>query len=130
MYAYSLVGEVAYSMKTPQPSTRPAMEMIMVPDSSSMAAVGGRRVHVMPDPMYSAMLLEVRAVVSVAQMAVELANTNPNGLVVVESIKVAAGFSPVGKPENWAIPAPCVPELVPSVQYRVDEVATKEPTQD
>ena len=77
------------------------------------------------------MLLVVSAAVSVDHMEVVEANTNPYGLVVVvPNIKVPAGFSPVGKPENWAIPAPCVPELVPSVQYRVDEVATKEPTQD
>ena len=80
MYAYSVVGVVAYSMKTPQPSARPAREMIIVPDSSSMEAVGDRRVHVVPDPVYSAMLLVARLAVSVIQMEVVEAYTNPYGL--------------------------------------------------
>ena len=77
LYEYSLVDEVAYKTNAPQLSDRPAMEMIMVPDSSSMAAVGFCRTHDVPDPVYCAMLLTVSAVVSVIQTEVVLANTNP-----------------------------------------------------
>ena len=56
------------------------MEMIMVPDSSSMADVGVCRVHVVPDPMYCAMLFTVNDAVSVIQMEVVDAHTNPYGL--------------------------------------------------
>ena len=85
-----------------------------------------------------AMLLVVRADVSVAQIIEVPANTNPNGLVAVPvkgtlsgaNNSVPAGVTVVGRPVNWTMPAPCVPEFVPSVQYRVDEVATREPTHD
>ena len=131
LYEYSLVDEVAYSINTPHaPSCRPAMEMIMAPDCSSMAAVGACRDQVAPEYTYLAMLLVVRADVSVAQMIAAVANTNPNGLVVVPNTSVPEGIVVVGRPVNWTMPAPCVPEFVPSVQYRVDEVATREPTHD
>ena len=75
-----MVGEVAYSTKTPHPSARPASEMIMVPDSSSMAAETGLRPQVVPDPVYCAMLFTVNDAVSVIQMEVVEAYTNPYGL--------------------------------------------------
>ena len=118
-------------MKMPHaPSCRPAREMIVVPDSSSMAAVGVCRVHVEATEVYCAMLFTVGAVVSVAQIELALENTNPYGLVAVATIRVPPGLSPVGNPENWTIPAPAAPELVPSDQYSVVEVATREPTHD
>ena len=79
LYEYSVVGDVRYSMKLPQPSNRPAIEMIIVPDSINMAAVGVCRVHVVPDPVYCAMLLVARLAVSVIQMEPVDAHTNPNG---------------------------------------------------
>ena len=93
-------------MKTPHaPSCRPAREMIMVPDSSSMLAVGVCGVQAVVY-LYCAMLLVVSAVVSVAQMEVALENTNPYGFLVVPTTRVPAGFSPVGNPVNWTMPAP------------------------
>ena len=59
------------------PSCRPAREMIVIPDSSSIAAVGVCRVQVVPDPVYCAMLFTVGAVVSVAQIELALEKTNP-----------------------------------------------------
>ena len=108
LYEYSVVGEVRYSMNAPhvaRDSFRPAMEMIMVPDSIN-APVGTERVQVVPDPVYSAMLLVVSAVVSVDQMAVEPANTKPNGFVAVPTTSVLDGLRVVGRPVNLAIPAP------------------------
>ena len=37
-------------MKEPHSSDRPAREMIMAPDSRSMADVGDLRTHVVPEP--------------------------------------------------------------------------------
>ena len=111
-------------------SLRPVMEIIVVPDSINMAEVGVCRVQA-DVHLYCAMLLVVRAVVSVAQMEVALENTNPYGFVVVANRRVdPAGLRVVGRPLNWTMPAPSVPELVPSVQYSVEEVATREPTHD
>ena len=129
LYAYSLVGEVRYSINTPHTSDRPAMEMIMVPLSINMADVGVCRDHVVPDPVYCAMLLTVSDAVSVIQIAVESGvNTKPNGFVVVLSMRVPEGFNPVGRPVNRTMPAPRFPELAPSVQYSVVDVATKVPS--
>ena len=77
LYEYSVVAEVRYNWNAPQISARPAMEMIMAPDSSSMAAVGVCRVHVVPDPVYCAMLLVARLAVSVIQMESVEVYTNP-----------------------------------------------------
>ena len=128
-YEYSVVGEVRYSMNTPHTSARPAIEMIIVPDSIDMAAVGVCRVHVEPDPVYCATLFTVSDAVSVVQIAVESGeNTNPNGFVDVLSMRVPEGFNPVGRPVNRTMPAPKFPELAPSVQYSVVDVATKVPS--
>ena len=80
LYEYSLVGEVRYNMKLLHPSERPAMEMIMMPDSINIAAVGVCRTQVVPDPVYCAMLLMARLAVSVIQMEPVDAHTNPYGL--------------------------------------------------
>ena len=79
MYEYRVVGEVTYSINAPHASSRPAMEMIIVPDSINMAAVGACRVHVVPDPVYCAMLVVARLAVSVIQMEPADCHTNPNG---------------------------------------------------
>ena len=80
LYEYSLVGEVRYSIKAPHNSDRPAMEMIIVPLSINIVAVGVCRVQVVPDPVYCAMLVDVVLAVSVIQIVVLNAHTNPNGL--------------------------------------------------
>ena len=88
-------------MKMPHPSTRPTSEMIIAPDSSNIDAVVARRVHVVPDPVKSAMLLVVSAAVSVDQIA-ELSGVNKKekGLLAVLNIRVPAGFRVVGSPVN------------------------------
>ena len=70
------------------------MEMIMAPDSSSMAAVGVCRVHVMPDPVYCAMLFVARLAVSVIQMEPVDAHTNPYGLYAYETALVTVLVTP------------------------------------
>ena len=77
------------------------------------------------------MLLVVSAAVSVDQMEVVEANTNPYGLVVVVP-NITAGKLPVtgeteGRLVNEMMPAPKPPPLELSVQYNCVEVATREP---
>ena len=92
LYAYSLVGDVAYSINTPHtPSCRPAREMMAVPDSSSMAEVGVCRAHTPPVEVNSAMLLVVSAAVSVVHRVVAEANTNPYGDVVAGMVSTPLG---------------------------------------
>lgn len=84
LYEYSVWGDVAYSTKYPHASSRPAREMMALPDSSSMASVGVCRVHpppweVVPSPTHCAMLLVNRSAVSVIHRLLGPANTNPYG---------------------------------------------------
>ena len=78
LYAYSVVGEVAYSTKLLHPSDRPVNAMIMVPDSSRVPA-GTLRVQA-PEYVYSARLVLVSAAVSAIQMVELEDHTNPYGL--------------------------------------------------
>ena len=93
-YEYSVVGEVRYSMNTPHTSVRPVMEMIIVPDSIDMAAVGVCRVHAVPDPVYCATLLVPRLAVSVIQTDPEDAHTNPYGLYAYATALVTVFVTP------------------------------------
>ena len=111
LYAYSLVGEVAYRTNAPQLSDRPAREMIMVPDSSNMAAVGVCRVQVVPDPVYCAMLFVARLAVSVIQMDPVDCHTNPNGRYGYDT--APASVAPV--PAAVGGVAPTVKEFRPPV---------------
>ena len=58
LYEYSVDGDVRYSINqlfAAQPgfdSSRPAIEIIFVPDSISIAAMGVCRVQAIPDPVY------------------------------------------------------------------------------
>ena len=99
-------------MNAPQLSDRPVMEMIMVPDSSSMAAVGVCRVHVTPDPVYNAMLFTARLAVSVIQIEPDDAHTNPYGLYGNET--APARVVPVAAAVGTPVPA--VSELRPPVE--------------
>ena len=108
LYEYSLVGEVRYSMTTPHTSARPAIEMIIVPDSIDMAAVGVCRVHAVPDPVYCATLLVPRLAVSVIQTDLEDAHTNPYGL---NGYAVDATVTPVPAVVGGVVPV--VNELRP-----------------
>ena len=126
LYEYSVVGEVAYSIKTPQSSDRPAMEMIIAPDSSSMAGVGVCRDQDVVFT-YLAMLLVVSAATSVDQMVDASANTNPYGWAVELIMRLTVRLLLVGRPVNDRIPAPCPPPLELSDQYSWEEVATREP---
>ena len=74
-------------------------------------------------------MFTVRVAVSVDHRAVELANTNPYGKADVAISRVPAGDRVVGRPEKATIPTPVErsPELDPSLQYRVVEVAMREP---
>ena len=94
LYEYSLVGEVTYSINTPHASGRPAMEMIIVPDSINMAALGACRVHDVPDPVYCAMLFTVSDAVSVIQMEPVEAQTNPYGLYAYATALVTVLVTP------------------------------------
>ena len=100
LYAYSVVGDVAYSINVLQPSARPASDTIIALASSSMAAVEGCRAQLEPDDVYCAMLLIVSALVSVAQIEVVFEKTKLNGLVAVPTNKVPDGFATVGNPVN------------------------------
>ena len=125
LYEYSVVGEVAYNINTPHDSFRPAIEMIIAPDSSSMAAVGVCRAHDVVFT-YLAMLLVVSAAVSVDQMVAVLENTNPYGFVLGPNMSATVGRVAVGRPVNDRIPAPLPPPTV-SVQYNWVDVATSDP---
>ena len=113
-------------------SLRPATEIIIVPDSINIEEVGACRDHepFNADAVYCAMLLTAKFVVSVAQIELALENANPNGFIGVATSKVPTGLTAVGNPVNLLIPAPVFPELVPSVQYNAEDVATIDPTQD
>ena len=113
LYAYSLVAEVAYKTNAPQLSDRPAREIIMVPDSSSMAAVGVCRVQVVPEIVYCAILLVARLAVSVIQTEVAEAHTNPYGRKGYDTL--ASRFAPA--PAATGAAAPTVNELTPPAGY-------------
>jgi len=113
LYEYSLVGEVAYNTNAPQLSDRPAMEMIMVPDSSSMAAVGVCRVHAVPEMLYCAILFVARLAVSVIHTEVAEAHTNPYGRKEYETL--ASRFAPAPAATGGAVPT--VNELTPPAGY-------------
>ena len=126
LYEYSVVAEVAYNINT-HASARPAREMMTAPDCSSVLA-GTVRVHTVVY-VYNARLLMVVVAVSVAQIVVALENTNPYGNEVVLTSRVPTGLAAVGRPVKAMMPVPTPPALEPSVQYRVEGVATRVPFQ-
>ena len=100
LYAYSVVGDVVYSINVLQPSVRPASDTIIALVSSNMAKVGGCRAQLEPDDVYCAMLLIVSALVSVAQIEVVFEKTKLNSFADAPTNKVPGGFILVGKPVN------------------------------
>ena len=87
------------------------MEMITEPNSINMAAVGVCRVHVVPDPVYCAMLLLVTFAVSVIQMESVDAHTNPYGRYGYDT--APASVVPVAAAVGGVVPT--VSELRPPV---------------
>lgn len=106
VYAYSVVGEVAYSMYNPHPSSLPARDMMRTPDSSFIPAVGVFRLHTVPASVYLPRLVVVVAAVSaIHRMDVDW-NTHPYGLVVDATSSLPAGAAVIGAPVSPTSPAP------------------------
>ena len=140
LYEYSFVAEVAYSINTPHaPSCRPAREMIMVPLSSSIAAVGVCRAHTELTKVYCARLFTESVAVSVDHRLSTPANANPYGTADEGIVSAPVGNAEVGRLEKATNPADApddtapppgstsAPALDPSVHHSLVAVATREP---